>query len=145
MNHTALIGLALSLLLVGVASGACSIFPCPTPTPASGYTFPNGTAIPAEYVCPVHGWECPDDPRPLNERPGYIPPVTPSPTPTRAPHPTIPPPVINVRQLDPIDITYRPYLPTWDWKAIEWAKFGEPGGATGFLPRERKSIAPWGF
>ena len=35
------------------------------------YTFANGTPIPADYVCPIHGIYCPDDPRPVEDRPGY--------------------------------------------------------------------------
>lgn len=35
------------------------------------YTFANGTPIPADYVCPIHGIYCPDDPRPTEDRPGY--------------------------------------------------------------------------
>jgi hypothetical protein len=49
------------------------------------YTFVNGTPIPEDYVCPIHGVYCPDDPRPLELRPGY---VAPAPTvkPTPQPH-----------------------------------------------------------
>ena len=139
MNHAVLIGLVLSLLLVGVAAGACSIFPCPTPTPVSGYTFENGTPIPADYVCPVHGWQCPDDPRPMNERPGY---VAPAPTPTRAPHPVIPPFKPAVRTLEPLIMPFE-RTPAWDgfWQT----RFGERDSTTGFLQRERKPISPWGF
>ncbi len=36
------------------------------------YTFPDGTPIPDDYICPVHGVNCPDDPRPLEDRPGYV-------------------------------------------------------------------------
>ncbi len=35
------------------------------------YSFANGTPIPADYVCPIHGIYCPDDPRPIEDRPGY--------------------------------------------------------------------------
>ena len=127
MNHAVLIGLVLSLLLVGVAAGACSIFPCPTPTPVSGYTFENGTPIPADYVCPVHGWQCPGDPRPLNERPGYVP-AAPIVVPTRAPHPTIPPLVITERPIEPLVITFRPHEPISGW-ASAW--------------EEQRIKAPW--
>jgi hypothetical protein len=53
-------------------------------SPATVYTFPDGTPIPEDYLCPVHGIYCPDDPRPLEERPGY---VAPAPTilPTHVP------------------------------------------------------------
>ena len=39
------------------------------------YRFPDGTPVPDDYLCPVHGLYCPDDPRPLSERPGYIAPT----------------------------------------------------------------------
>ena len=45
------------------------------------YRFPDGTPIPEDYLCPVHGLYCPDDPRPLEARPGYVSP-TPAITPT---------------------------------------------------------------
>jgi hypothetical protein len=56
---------------------SCSFLSSISPT-AIVYTFPDGTPIPDDYLCPIHGLYCPDDPRPLSERPGY---VAPTPTP----------------------------------------------------------------
>jgi len=56
---------------------SCSFISSVLPSPIV-YTFPDGTPIPEDYLCPVHGLYCPDDPRPLSERPGY---VAPTPTP----------------------------------------------------------------
>lgn len=65
---------------------------CPSCTISSGvstaaitYTFSNGTPIPEDYVCPIHGIYCPDDPRPLELRPGYVAPI-PTVKPTLRPH-----------------------------------------------------------
>ncbi len=49
---------------------SCSFLSTVSPAPTV-YTFPDGTAIPDDYLCPIHGVNCPDDPRPLEERPGY--------------------------------------------------------------------------
>ena len=35
------------------------------------YTFANGTPLPEDYLCPIHGIYCPDDPRPPEDRPGF--------------------------------------------------------------------------
>ena len=48
------------------------------------YRFPDGTPVPDDYLCPVHGLYCPDDPRPLELRPGYVAPI-PTIRPTPAP------------------------------------------------------------
>lgn len=50
---------------------SCNFLSTVTLTPAV-YTFPDGTPIPDDYVCPIHGVNCPDDPRPLEDRPGYV-------------------------------------------------------------------------
>lgn len=80
--------------LVATAS-AVSLSPFgtqPTPVYRPGYTvdeygdvyapayFADGTPIPADYVCPIHGENCPYDPR---NRIVYRPPT---PRPTRVPH-----------------------------------------------------------
>jgi len=50
---------------------SCNFLSTVSLTPAV-YTFPDGTPIPDDYVCPIHGVNCPDDPRPLEDRPGYV-------------------------------------------------------------------------
>ena len=65
-----------------VACPSCS-FSSPNSPAVVRYTFPNGSQIPDDYICPIHGIYCPDDPRPLELRPGYI-----------APSPTIKPTIV---------------------------------------------------
>ncbi|MDD1705735.1 MAG: hypothetical protein LUQ12_01705 [Methanoregulaceae archaeon] len=60
------------LLVSGSVSGCPEcVFSSTVSDMAAQYRFPNGTAIPEDYVCPVHGTYCPDDPRPVEFRPGY--------------------------------------------------------------------------
>lgn len=64
-------------ILVSDPPGSCPdcTFSSTVTGPVSQYRFANGTAIPDDYVCPVHGTYCPDDPRPVEIRPGYVAPA----------------------------------------------------------------------
>jgi len=75
--HTGCTSCAVSSGMTTNTLGGCSscTFSSAVSPSVAIYTFPNGTPIPEDYVCPIHGVYCPDDPRPLEERPGYVAPA----------------------------------------------------------------------